>query len=1014
MANNELKLLITLSDDQLKQGMADAAATVKKTTAGMSDEFGSMSSKIKGHVAGIGTAIASAFSLAAIGFMTKQVIEASLSMERITFTMKAAAGSSEAAAKELQFIREECQRLGLDLADITHAYAKFSASTRNTAVEGEQTRRIFSGVAEAATALRLTTDETNGIFLALYQMMSKGRISAEELSGQLGERLPGAVRLTAEAMGLTTSELLKQMQEGKLMSADVLPKLAEQLHKTYGQTASESAQGGQAVINRFNNEILESKAAIGDNLMPVMIDLLSAFKDIPKYINTFIGTYKFMIVDVLAGIDKLKIYINDLKVIAAAAVVGGPLAGFVTGIAKSISGLSSQAKKELEDIDARAALAKADIVASMNKGTYPSGKPEGKPTGKPDGKGSDTSDSKTASRVPDWKNELEQMKVAEEAFFNFSLSREQAFWENKLKLAKANSAESSAVQHELYEIRKKQAQTATEEEITNLKLIQSADKTGPSERIALQEEIIAATESLYGQDSSNYRNAVREKRKIEEDASRESMNIRLSELKSLQASEKADWAQKLALEDQKLAIIKDHYGLDSREYKNALLEKQRLEEDAALASIAIQQRILENQTSSRESAIRIKEIETHTLSELGRISAKEEIELNRQRLDEIFNLKLAALNREAELLKQYPERYREALDRIKNLENQHNIDIAKSQQTLALEQKSRWDAILSPIRSALDSSVQGIIQGTTTLKQAMSNLCSSILTSYANMLMQIALKWAQQQAMELVGIEATQAAHTTAAATTAATTAAEAAIVIPAKAAEAGAGAAASQAFIPFIGPALALAAMATIFGAVMALKSAAGGYDVPSGTNPLTQLHAEEMVLPANLANNIRTMTNRNSALPKTDASITILAEILSTLGSIQLLVAEIRDITKSERKLSIVGEIQSGNSIGLAASKYLNLPIAAGGFDVPSGLNPVTQLHAEEMVLPANVANKVRNMSDQPVAAAGGGNVTFNVNAFDSRDVASFFKKHGSSIANALKGPQRSFQLSSIMKGR
>lgn len=42
-----------------------------------------------------------------------------------------------------------------------------------------------------------------------------------------------------------------------------------------------------------------------------------------------------------------------------------------------------------------------------------------------------------------------------------------------------------------------------------------------------------------------------------------------------------------------------------------------------------------------------------------------------------------------------------------------------------------------------------------------------------------------------------------------------------------------------------------------MASASAAGGFDIPAGTNPLTQLHAQEMVLPADLANNVRNMTS-------------------------------------------------------------------------------------------------------------------------------------------------------------
>ena len=83
---------------------------------------------------------------------------------------------------------------------------------------------------------------------------------------------------------------------------------------------------------------------------------------------------------------------------------------------------------------------------------------------------------------------------------------------------------------------------------------------------------------------------------------------------------------------------------------------------------------------------------------------------------------------------------------------------------------------------------------------------------------------------------------------------------ITADAARAGAGAAASQAGIPVIGPILAISAMGAIMASVMGLigsvgHSASGGFDVGNFA-PVTQLHPKEMVLPAALANRVRNMT--------------------------------------------------------------------------------------------------------------------------------------------------------------
>lgn len=80
-----------------------------------------------------------------------------------------------------------------------------------------------------------------------------------------------------------------------------------------------------------------------------------------------------------------------------------------------------------------------------------------------------------------------------------------------------------------------------------------------------------------------------------------------------------------------------------------------------------------------------------------------------------------------------------------------------------------------------------------------------------------------------------------------------------ANAADASSGAAASQASIPFIGPILAVTAMAAMEAAVLGLlsliPSASSGFDIPNSINPVTQLHGGEMVLPKQYADVVRGM---------------------------------------------------------------------------------------------------------------------------------------------------------------
>lgn len=94
----------------------------------------------------------------------------------------------------------------------------------------------------------------------------------------------------------------------------------------------------------------------------------------------------------------------------------------------------------------------------------------------------------------------------------------------------------------------------------------------------------------------------------------------------------------------------------------------------------------------------------------------------------------------------------------------------------------------------------------------------------------------------------------------------------------------ASTAAIPIVGPALAPAAGAAAFAvaegfaaaataaAAMSVASARGGFDIPAGVNPLTQLHEREMVLPARHADVIRNLSNNASNAGTGDMKLTLI----------------------------------------------------------------------------------------------------------------------------------------------
>lgn len=222
--------------------------------------------------------------------LAKGAVEATLAFQRMERTLTVATGSTHGAARAMAFARSEADRLGLNLRDTAGGFARMMVAAKGTSLEGENAKRIFTGVAEASAVMGLTADETAGAFKAIEQMISKGNVSAEELRGQLGERLPGAFQIMARAMGVTTVQLNKMLEQGQVQAAEVLPKFAEELRKTFGDGVSKAATSAQAAINRFGTawddvQVAFANSGFLDGVVVAMQDLAKASKD-PEFLSS--------------------------------------------------------------------------------------------------------------------------------------------------------------------------------------------------------------------------------------------------------------------------------------------------------------------------------------------------------------------------------------------------------------------------------------------------------------------------------------------------------------------------------------------------------------------------------------------------------------------------------------------------------------------------------------------------------------------------------------------------------
>ncbi|MEC9359813.1 MAG: tape measure protein [Pseudomonadota bacterium] len=190
--------------------------------------------------------------------------------ERAEKALTAITGSLAEARIQMDFVDAQSERLGNSITRTAQSYSRFLAASKGTNLEGKASQEIFLSVSEAAGTLKLSADQTQGALTAIEQIMSKGKVQAEELRGQLGERLPGAFQIAARAMGVTTAELDKMLSTGQVTADEFLPKFARELRRTFGTDSESRIDAHSASFQRLGNEISFVADSIGSKLNVVL------------------------------------------------------------------------------------------------------------------------------------------------------------------------------------------------------------------------------------------------------------------------------------------------------------------------------------------------------------------------------------------------------------------------------------------------------------------------------------------------------------------------------------------------------------------------------------------------------------------------------------------------------------------------------------------------------------------------------------------------------------------------
>ncbi|HHK9273394.1 TPA: tape measure protein [Escherichia coli] len=212
----------------------------------------------------------------------KKVMEIGLKKEASQRAAQFVLGD-EGAKRATEFVKNLANNTGVDQIETLSSFAKFSAGAGD--MNADQKESLFSNVIGTSRLMGLSTDEINGILKAFEQMASKGKIQAEELRGQLGDRMAGAFQLFARSLGMTTEELDKAMKDGKVLSKDVLPKVSAEMGRMI-----DKAGGWEKIINSTQTQLGRLSNSWNNNLALMFDGSQEGLTDFTRSLTNLLGS----------------------------------------------------------------------------------------------------------------------------------------------------------------------------------------------------------------------------------------------------------------------------------------------------------------------------------------------------------------------------------------------------------------------------------------------------------------------------------------------------------------------------------------------------------------------------------------------------------------------------------------------------------------------------------------------------------------------------------------------------
>lgn len=328
---------VFIENDKAKQSLDEIEKKGEKTAGRLGkigSSIGRFGAMAGAALAGVGVAIAGAG--VAIG---KVGIGFNAMMEQSKIAWETLLGGAE----EAETMIKDLQTMGAKTPFEFEGLDKSAKLLKAMGVESENLIPYLTNIGDAVSAIGGSQETLEGVSMAIGQMLTKGKVSAEEMN-QLAERGIPAWELMAEKLGMSKQELMDLSSQGKIYADEAIPALMSAIEEEFGGAMEKQSQtfNGQMSTLKDNLQMIMGQIAgpifdIIKKAMPTVIEAVDQFgqwvnENMPR-IQEFIENTFSRSGEVLSGFGQVFMWLKDNIIVP----VLDFLVPFIQGTVEAIS-----------------------------------------------------------------------------------------------------------------------------------------------------------------------------------------------------------------------------------------------------------------------------------------------------------------------------------------------------------------------------------------------------------------------------------------------------------------------------------------------------------------------------------------------------------------------------------------------------------------------------------------------------------------------------------------------------